>query len=211
MNNQTNTINNHKTTNGTSPVLSRYSESENQQFANIQAAILAYFRNEGYIFNHNNNASINQISRQLTINVLEPWSALGILLSGPKGTGKTFIMKIISSLTNSFMISIPALTENWKTNNNILVPLLAEHENNHLILDDICAEELKHSYGNPFPITYLLNQRYVAHQDRQILTHATTNMVDEDQLEQYYQGRATDRILGMTVQIYHNDQNWRKL
>lgn len=152
------------------------------------------------------------IAQQLAFNTLNPKQAKGICLSGPFGSGKTAVMKFISAYTRAEIIPVTEMTYSWihsKEKCNIIMDILVS-DNSAVILDDFGAESKALAYGNEFPMDMIIDKRFSLYDDSRALTHLTTNIVTEKELNAIYGDRITSRILGMCTFISLTGEDWRR-
>lgn len=138
----------------------------------------------------------------------------GLLIIGNIGTGKTKLFEYLQAYNKKIdtwkfdIITSRAIEKAFAVNGYKGIEIYSahsEHQAYNLMIDDIGLEsDMSKNYGNAIrPVTEILYDRYELYRRDMILTHATTNLT-QNQLEQKYGERLYSRfkemfqILGLT-------------
>ncbi len=123
---------------------------------------------------------------------------LGLMLFGPCGVGKTYVMQIFSGLFSVEFVSAAELVRQYAIGGEKQFwEYVEQFKHKPLIIDDIAGEREIKSYGNASPLIDYAAERYMLFKYNRILTFFTTNAVDRKELKARYGDRIVSRILGM--------------
>jgi len=169
-------------------------------------------RNGGYIYDEENEDSI-LLALQIfakticwqTSRSTEYHPPKSAFIYGSVGSGKTFLMKILSGIAKIEIIDIAEL-EMLNPKSFGFWDFIKSKDDSHLIIDDL-GTETDQDFARK-----LITHREKLWTHKGILTHYTSNITSKEELEKKYGTRIKSRILGQceTIKITGKDRRTEK-
>lgn len=130
-------------------------------------------------------------------------SGAGILLTGPAGVGKTFLMSLLAG--NKHVQHAERDINDWGLSG--IHGWYDWRDGREVVIDDLGTERTAHSYGDKEDLLKLvIEHRYAA---QKVRTHFTTNLTAA-QISARYGERILDRIMGMCTAFSMTGESYRR-